>query len=82
MAVPPVHLRVLSQRSFSPLYQSPLSTNDKDDYGMVPGGVLISGIYVRTEESPGKIQLGNSLMTAVRPNHRIKCGNLPPNDLC
>ena len=47
--------------------QSRLSANYKGDNEMVPGAVHISpGIYIKTENNPGKHQLGDRLMTAVR----------------
>ena len=48
--------------------QSRLSANDKDDSEMIPGAVPKSqGIFLAAEENPGKPQLGNRVMKAVRP---------------
>ena len=41
--------------------------NDKGDNQMIPGAVHRSlDIYLTTEENPGKPQLGDNLMNAVR----------------
>ena len=47
--------------------ESCLSVNDKGDNEIKLGTVLINpGIYLMTEENPGKPQLGDRLMKAVQ----------------
>ena len=53
MAVPPVPVRVPSQRSLAPSVTSVMSVglNDKDGNEMIPGAVYRSpGIYLTTED--------------------------------
>ena len=61
MAVPPAPVRVPSQRPLGPSVTSVLSVvNDKGDNEMIPGAVhRPPGICLRTEENPGKPQLGD-----------------------
>ena len=67
MAVPPAHVRVPSQR---PLALSVMSetfvANDKGDKMKLGAVHRFPGIYLTTEENPGKPQLGDGLMKAVR----------------
>ena len=42
--------------------------DEKDGYEMIPGAVHRSlGIYLTAEKKPGKLQLGDRLMKALRP---------------
>ena len=49
---------------------------------MIPGAVDRSlGIYLTAEENPGKPQLGDRLMKAVRPVIDSNGGPFPPNEV-
>ena len=64
VAVPAAPVRVPSQRLLAPSIASATSVaNDMRDNEMIPGAVHRSpGICLKTEENPGKPQLGDRLM--------------------
>ena len=64
MAVPPVPVRVPSQRSSAPSVMSVTSVaNDKGDNEMIPGAVhRTSGICLMAVKTPGIPQLGDRLI--------------------
>ena len=64
MTIPPVNVRIPSQRPLAPRVASVTSvTNDKGENEMNPGAVQSSpGIFLTAVENPGKPQLGDRLM--------------------
>ena len=68
MAVPLAPVWVLAKGRLPRVsYQSCLSPNDKGDTEMILGNVNRSpAIYLTTEETPGKLQLGDRPMNVVR----------------
>ena len=80
MAVPPVPVRVPSQRPFVPSVTS--VANDKDDNEIIPEAFHRSpGIRLTAEENSGKLQLGDSDMKGRATGHRLKWGPFPPNEV-
>ena len=65
--MPPVPIRVPSQRLLAPSFASVTSVaNDKDDNEMILGAVHRSpGICLTADENPKKPQLGDCLMKGV-----------------
>ena len=61
--------------------QSRLSVSDKGDNDMISGAVNRSpGIYLKAEENPGKLQLGDSRLRRTT-SHCPKWGSLPLNEV-
>ena len=77
--MPPAAVRVSSQSHLSQVScKSLLSTNDKDDYEMIPAAVYRSP--GGAEENPGKLQVGDR-PEGCAPSHRLKWDPLPPNEV-
>ena len=75
VAVPPIPVRVPSQRPLVPSVAS--VANDTDDNGMILGAVHRSpGICLTAEETPRKYQLGDRLIKGLCEQSSPQMGSL------